>query len=167
MPSFREISTKRSRPPSGYEDYPSRQFIISLLVSHLSAKKYDQDCDHTSSNFQLERNNISIFKPSHLNGYNFAVRTFKSIIFGINLIVYASEGEGKMRQVQWWTGIDSPRYQNKDRVITWRISDKEPFPRDADVPMKSRTSSINWNANPCEREENRSKVSSNDKDRPS
>jgi hypothetical protein len=34
-------------------------------------------------------------------------------------------------------------------VITWRISDKEPFPSDADVPVKSRTSSINWNARPC------------------
>ena len=29
------------------------------------------------------------------------------------------------------------------------MSDNEPFPREADVPVKSRTSSINWNANPC------------------
>lgn len=26
--------------------------------------------------------------------------------------------------------------------ITWRMSDNEPFPREADVPVKSRTSSI-------------------------
>ena len=32
--------------------------------------------------------------------------------------------------------------------ITWRISDNEPFPREADVPVKSRTSSTNWNAKP-------------------
>jgi len=29
------------------------------------------------------------------------------------------------------------------------MSDKEPFPREAEVPVKSRTSSINWNAKPC------------------
>jgi hypothetical protein len=34
-------------------------------------------------------------------------------------------------------------------VITCRISDNEPFPRDAEVPVKSRTSSINWKARPC------------------
>lgn len=26
---------------------------------------------------------------------------------------------------------------------TWRMSDKDPFPREVDVPVKSRTSSIN------------------------
>ena len=34
-------------------------------------------------------------------------------------------------------------------ILTWRISDNEPFPRDAEVPVKSRTSSINWKARPC------------------
>lgn len=33
-------------------------------------------------------------------------------------------------------------------MIPWRISDKDPFPSEADVPVKSRTSSINWNAKP-------------------
>lgn len=28
------------------------------------------------------------------------------------------------------------------------MSDNEPLPREADVPVKSRTSSINWNAKP-------------------
>ena len=37
----------------------------------------------------------------------------------------------------------------KERWITWRISDKEPFPREADVRVKSKTSSINRYANPC------------------
>lgn len=29
------------------------------------------------------------------------------------------------------------------------MSDKEPFPREVDVPVKSSTSSINWKAKPC------------------
>ena len=33
-------------------------------------------------------------------------------------------------------------------MIPCRMSDNDPFPRDADVPVKSRTSSINWNAKP-------------------